>query len=903
MFFKAVRSINLIIDLKGGNVISSQKSKKFKFSIIMHVHNVEDYLNEAIESIINQDLNFKDNIQLVLINSDSIDNSKKISLDYQAKYPENVICESCESEFSFDAYNFGLEYASGQYVNFMDPNDILSRNLISKVLKSFKKFDVDIVTVPVEYLELRKKYPLKFKFKDDNDDVIDLKKYNTFVQLDVSTAFIKRDSIGDLKFDNQSGLSEALFINHLLINDNKYALLKDTTYFIRDEVETYENLSKEDILNFFNNFCLKLIDYSIEKYSAVPKFIQNTILYYIQFIVRINDINSIFKTSSEQDEFWNNFMDILSYIGMNEIDSNKTLTSGVKNFLKFVKNDDFHVEVKGNEVYIKSGNDILNVVHKRKIWFDIVEIKNGFLNISGSFTSSCDKKYLSVEAVKSGNNIKTIYEAKNVEYRNTYRETKSYLSIPWDFTYSFDFKIPIAKNESFSLFFRTIYQEGDNRAVMNNEVTGRYYLDLSDYGNYFRKDNHILLLKRNVFYLRPESYIRAIAYELKVYIKLFVSHLPLMAKLKTILFRFICFILYPFYKNKKIWLFSDRLDLSGDNGEHFFRYAMTRKDDVRKYFVIESGCKDYERLKETYGKNVVEFGSAKHKIQYAFAKKLMQSQISPSTYNPFHEGKPRRFAGLGLGDVYFLQHGVNRYDMSSWVTKFDKRLSLILTVSDVDYNEFTSDHYNYDPEIVQELGYPRFDNLTNENLKKQIVIMPTWRNNIKTANQLVNSEYYTRFNGLLNNERLIEHAKKTGYDIILKPHPLMYKFINVFNVNDYVKVDNVTKHHDILCDSALMITDYSSVAFDFVYLKKPVIYYQYGGGKDHHFDISTVIKDDGSMEFGEIVDNEERLIDKIIEYMDNDCEMEEIYQKRVDDFYKYTDKNNSKRVYDWIYEH
>ena len=157
MFFKAVRSINLIIDLKGGNVISSQKSKKFKFSIIMHVHNVEDYLNEAIESIINQDLNFKDNIQLVLINSDSIDNSKKISLDYQAKYPENVICESCESEFSFDAYNFGLEYASGQYVNFMDPNDILSRNLISKVLKSFKKFDVDIVTVPVEYLELRKK--------------------------------------------------------------------------------------------------------------------------------------------------------------------------------------------------------------------------------------------------------------------------------------------------------------------------------------------------------------------------------------------------------------------------------------------------------------------------------------------------------------------------------------------------------------------------------------------------------------------------------------------------------------------------------------------------------------------------------------------------------------------------
>ena len=43
--------------------------------------------------------------------------------------------------------------------------------------------------------------------------------------------------------------------------------------------------------------------------------------------------------------------------------------------------------------------------------------------------------------------------------------------------------------------------------------------------------------------------------------------------------------------------------------------------------------------------------------------------------------------------------------------------------------------------------------------------------------------------------------------------------------------------------------------------------------------------------------------DKILEYIDNDCQMEEIYQKRVDNFFKYTDKNNSKRVYEWIYKH
>lgn len=870
----------------------------------MHIHNVEDYLKEAIDSIIKQHLSFKDNIQLILIDSDSVDNSNGIALDYQKKYPDNIVCLSCDSELPSNAYNLGLEHAKGEYVNFMQAIDYMESDVVSKVEVALRKYDVNFVSVPLEYADDTKRYPLKFKFTDEDvGEFIDLKKYHEFIQIDVGTTFIKRALIGEVRFSDKIEMFEALFINKLFIKDNKYVLLKNTKYISNGEPVENEIFEKEEILNLFNYFYDELIACSIEKYAAVPRFIQNTLLYYLQAIVIIEDIKQIFPSRDELNDFWDKFIYILSNIALNSIVKNRILNNGIKNFLIFVKNNDFHIEVRGKEIDVKSGNNVLNSLHKRKIWFDIVEIKDGFLNISGSFTSACDKRYLSIEAIKSGNGIKTIYEAKNVEYPNTKRVTKNFLSIPWEFTYSFDFHIPFTKKESFSLYFRTIYNEKDKYAIMESEVICRYYVNMSEYGNYFRKDNNILLLKRNVFYLRPESYIRAIVYEFKVYMKVFLSTLPLIAKLKTILFRFLWFIIYPFYKNRKIWLFSDRRTLSGDNGEHFFRYAMTRKDDVHKYFIIESDCDDYDRLKNIYGKHVVEFGSFRHKILYAHAKKLIQSQISPLTYNPFHEPRPRRFAGLGLGEVYFLEHGVNRYDMSSWMTKFDKNLSLILTVSDIDYEEFTGDHYNYDNSIVQTLGYPRFDNLTNENLKKQIVIMPTWRNNIKTANQLLNSQYYKRFNGLLNNEKLIEHAKKTGYDIILKPHPLMYKFINVFDVNDYVKVDNVTKHHDILCDSALMITDYSSVAFDFLYLKKPVIYYQYGGGSDHHFDISTVFKDDGSMDFGEKISDEERLIDKIIEYMDNGCEMEEVYQKRVENFYRYMDRNNSKRVYDWIYEH
>ena len=55
---------------------------QFKFSIIMAVYNVENYLNEAIDSIINQSIGFEENVQLILVDDGSIDKSRDIEKDY-----------------------------------------------------------------------------------------------------------------------------------------------------------------------------------------------------------------------------------------------------------------------------------------------------------------------------------------------------------------------------------------------------------------------------------------------------------------------------------------------------------------------------------------------------------------------------------------------------------------------------------------------------------------------------------------------------------------------------------------------------------------------------------------------------------------------------------------------------
>ena len=179
--------------------------------------------------------------------------------------------------------------------------------------------------------------------------------------------------------------------------------------------------------------------------------------------------------------------------------------------------------------------------------------------------------------------------------------------------------------------------------------------------------------------------------------------------------------------------------------------------------------------------------------------------------------------------------------------------------------------------------------------------MPSWRRNLtsKSNEYIQETEYFKRFNSLINNERLIQKAKEYGYEIIFRPHPNVYNFINLYDENDYVKIDyDKTKFQVLFNNGSLMITDFSSVAFDFAYLNKPVIYYQYA--HDYHFNVEDSFYDYETMGFGEICKREDDLVNLTIEYMENDCKIKDMYRKRIDDFFIFKDRNNCKRVHEAI---
>lgn len=172
----------------------------------------------------------------------------------------------------------------------------------------------------------------------------------------------------------------------------------------------------------------------------------------------------------------------------------------------------------------------------------------------------------------------------------------------------------------------------------------------------------------------------------------------------------------------------------------------------------------------------------------------------------------------------------------------------------------------------------------------------------------MNSTYFNNLNSFLNSSELLNMVEK-GYKIAFKPHPelLNYikndgeiteeRFVDLFDIPDEIYVALDESYQDLLNNSSVLITDYSSVFFDFAYLKKPVIYY-HPENDEYHYEGSYF--DYETMGFGDVFKTSEGLFEKLDEYVDNGCVMEAEYQKRVDGFFTHTDQNNCKRVYDWI---
>ena len=162
----------------------------FLFSVVIPVYNVEQYLAETLDSVIGQTIGFE-NIQIILVNDGSPDNSEEICLRYRDKYPDNITYIKQENAGVSAARNNGIRYIKGKYVNFLDSDDCWEKNAFKWVNAFYEKYgdQVDVVGARKKFFDAASGYHhLDYKFFATR--VIDLRANYEMIQMDVTGALM-----------------------------------------------------------------------------------------------------------------------------------------------------------------------------------------------------------------------------------------------------------------------------------------------------------------------------------------------------------------------------------------------------------------------------------------------------------------------------------------------------------------------------------------------------------------------------------------------------------------------------------------------------------------------------------------------------------------------------------------
>ncbi|TZF93282.1 glycosyltransferase [Chryseobacterium panacisoli] len=121
-----------------------------KVSIIVPVYNVENYLTKCLDSLVNQSLS---NIEILVVNDGSKDNSGKIIEEYAQRYPEKIKAFTKENGGLSDARNFGLDRAAGDYIGFVDSDDYVSETMFEEMFLLGEKHQAKMVICNIQKVD------------------------------------------------------------------------------------------------------------------------------------------------------------------------------------------------------------------------------------------------------------------------------------------------------------------------------------------------------------------------------------------------------------------------------------------------------------------------------------------------------------------------------------------------------------------------------------------------------------------------------------------------------------------------------------------------------------------------------------------------------------------------------
>ena len=220
-----------------------------KVSVIVPIYNVEKYLEKCINSLLSQTL---EDIQIILVNDGSKDNSGNIAKEYEKNNKDRVIYVEKENGGLSDARNHGLKYATGDFIAFLDSDDYIEKNAYEEMYNKAIEENADYVECDFIWefhnkIRVDKQYPYKNK-----------KEMLSFVRVVAWNKLIKRQLIIDNNLEFPKGLryEDVEFTYKLIPFINKFAYVdKPFIHYVQREgsIANVQNERTAEIFTVLDN--------------------------------------------------------------------------------------------------------------------------------------------------------------------------------------------------------------------------------------------------------------------------------------------------------------------------------------------------------------------------------------------------------------------------------------------------------------------------------------------------------------------------------------------------------------------------------------------------------------------------------------------------------------------------
>ena len=827
---------------------------EFLFTVVTATYNAAFLIEQMLRSLEGQSIGFEENIQLIIVDDGSSDQTHKIVQQWTNRCSSNVSYFKQDNSGPASARNLGLQHATGEWVTFIDADDFVTPTYF-KVIQDFltqTRYDGPAVVANTllfydSHQQAVDGHPLSYKFNETH--VADLVQQPEQIQLFANTCFFRRQLIEHygLRFDERvkPTFEDAHFLNIFLLraNDFRLAFVKEAQYFYRKRgagtglVEGgWAKPAKYHDQILFGY--LNLVQQYHRILGHVPAFVQNLVLYESQwYIERLFEGLPECSLSDEQQATFFELMELV----FRYIDARQILLSKLP-----------ALELRTRIAMLKAFKGATFLTMPLTVTDVCPDSREAQLQYWGTEDASY--------SLRSEKNQITIPCGKRI----THRFGSQVLC------HEYRCWVPLREQDPF--WFEVNGQRIDAfcRGKMLDsltpaEVSKAYFLPRDTLPDQQRS------------WLNFSSDPKATMYN-------------------------------------NAWLIMDRVHKADDSAEHFCRWLMKEHPEQPVRFILEAKSRDWQRL-EHEGFPLLAHRSKEHFMALGQATWLVSSHVDIPVIDPMGT---RTLFGTPNYKVAFLQHGIIKEDLSGWLNQVRLDCLITSTRQEYNSIINGRYKFTERELVLAGLPRHDVLLHKSQYRKpgRTILVCPTWREHLRRteahipglnpdeAKAFQQSDYFRCWNEVTGSTSLARLAREREYRFLFLPHPEVVRFLPLFRRSEafmFLSWTELKSVQDLIASCAMALTDYSSLVFDAAFIGRPVAYYQFPETPD----MFSLQRRQGYFSFddhgmGPVLRTPEALEDWVRDTLHQGCVRQEPYNSRAEAFFTLRDGQNCRRVYEAI---